>query len=240
VLEEGPNKVNTSTEAREARADAANKNRFEIWYFYGRLTKDELEAIDRASGKPANGLAEPDAETDVIVTVINDSVVRATINPLDSGAFPYHSMPWQRRAQHWAGVGVAEQMRAPQRIVNAALRATLNNAGKSAGSQLIINQSAIRPADGEWLVTPDKIWLTTTSDAPADVRMAFMAIEIPNVTDRLIAIITLGERFAEETTSIPLIAQGQSGATTPDTFGAAQLQKQQCQSAPALDRLCLR
>jgi hypothetical protein len=51
-----------------------------------------------------------------------------------------------------------------------------------------------------------------------------MAIEIPNVTNELMQIITLGERFAEETTSIPLISQGQSGATTPDTFGAAQLQ----------------
>jgi hypothetical protein len=84
----------------------------------------------------------------VIVTLINDSVVRANLNPLDSGAFPFHSMPWQRRAQHWAGVGVAEQMRTPQRVTNAALRALLNNAGKSAGSQLVVDQAAIRPMDG--------------------------------------------------------------------------------------------
>jgi hypothetical protein len=51
-----------------------------------------------------------------------------------------------------------------------------------------------------------------------------MSIEIPNVTQQLLEIITLGERFAEETTSIPLITQGQSGATTPETYGAAQLQ----------------
>jgi hypothetical protein len=72
-------------------------------------------------------------------------------------------------------------------------------------------------------ITPDKIWFKT-NDGPADVRQAFVAIEFPNVTGPLMEIITLGERFAEETTSIPLIAQGQSGATTPDTFGAAQLQ----------------
>jgi hypothetical protein len=28
------------------------------------------------------------------------------MNPLDSGELPYHSVPWQRRAGHWAGVGV--------------------------------------------------------------------------------------------------------------------------------------
>ena len=68
--------------------------------------------------------------------------------------------------------------------------------------------AAIRPADGLWTITPDKIW-EKTNDGPADVRQAFMAIQIPNVTQQLMEIITLGERFAEETTSIPLIAQGQ-------------------------------
>jgi hypothetical protein len=220
VLEEGPNKINLDAADRSA---SAQKNRFEVWYFYGSLTRDEIVAIDQAAGNAPSQSGEAPEEAHAIVTLINDSVVRATINPLDSGSFPYHSMPWQRRAKHWAGVGVAEQMRTPQKITNAALRALLNNAGKSAGSQLVINQSAIRPADESWAITPDKIWLTTT-EAPTDVRQAFMAVQVPNVTQQLTEIITLGERFAEETTSIPLIAQGQSGATTPDTFGAAQLQ----------------
>ncbi len=219
VLDEGPNKINKT----DSRGDqgAKTKDRFEVWYFYGSLTKDEMGAIDAASGRgTASDLLE---NVYALVTLINDSVVRATINPLDSGAFPYHSMPWQRRAQHWAGVGIAEQMRTPQRVVNAALRALLNNAGKSAGSQVVVNQRAVRPADGSWTVTPDKLWFTT-EDGPDDVRKAFLTIEIPNVTQQLMNIITLAERFAEETTSIPLISQGQSGATTPDTFGAAQLQ----------------
>jgi hypothetical protein len=238
VLEEGPNKVNSEGDGRgsgsssEGRAGRTTlqKGRFEVWYFYGALTKDEMQAIDQAAGKNTREATGQDdaacdgaGESHVIVTLINDSLVRATINPLDSGSFPYHSMPWQRRAQHWAGVGVAEQMRTPQKVTNAALRALLNNAGKSAGSQFVVDQGAIRPADDNWTITPDKIWYKT-NDGPADVRQSFMAIQIPNVTQELMQIITLGERFAEETTSIPLIAQGQSGATTPDTFGAAQLQ----------------
>jgi hypothetical protein len=218
VLEQGPNKANENSTNRPG--EAKTKDRYTVWYFYGTLTKEEMQAIDRASG---NKEFEGADEAHAIATLINDSVVRATINPLDSGSFPYHSMPWQRRSGHWAGVGVAEQMRAPQRVVNAALRALLNNAGKSAGSQLVIKQSAIRPADGDWTITPDKIWYSTT-DGSDDVRKDFLAIEIPNVTQQLTEIITLAERFAEETTSIPLITQGQSGATTPDTFGAAQLQ----------------
>jgi hypothetical protein len=223
VLAEGPDKANMEGDGRGSEV-LKNKSRYTVWYFYGQLTRDEVQAIDQAAGKPAadDGEDNPD-DMHVIVTLINDSVVRAAINPLDSGAFPYHSMPWQRRAQHWAGVGVAEQMRTPQKVTNAALRALLNNAGKSAGSQIVLNEGAIRPADGSWTITPDKIWFKT-QDGSADVRTDFLSIVIPNVTNELMQIITMGERFAEETTSIPLIAQGQSGATTPDTFGAAQLQ----------------
>jgi hypothetical protein len=223
VLKEGPDKVNTDVDPRDK--SAKSRGRYTVWYFYGQLTREEMQAIDMAAGRPAHDDNDADlaSERYVIVTLINDSVVRANLNPLDSGSFPFHSMPWQRRGQHWAGVGVAEQMRTPQRVCNAALRALLNNAGKSAGSQLVVDQAAIRPMDGSWSITPDKIW-AKTQDGPADIRAAMMAIEIPNVTQQLLEIITLGERFAEETTSIPLITQGQSGATTPDTFGAAQLQ----------------
>jgi hypothetical protein len=222
VLEEGPDK--SYLESERSTEGIKSKGRFEVWYFYGTLTKEEVRAIDQAAGRTPSDEDDIKPGTSyVIVTLINDSVVKAVINPLDSGSFPYHSMPWQRRARHWAGVGVAEQMRAPQRIVNAALRALLNNAGKSAGCQLVVDLAAIRPADGQWAITPDKIWYKT-QDGPADVRQAMMPIEVPNVTNQLTEIITMAERFAEETTSIPLIAQGQSGATTPDTFGAAQLQ----------------
>lgn len=224
VLEEGPDKANIDSDGRATNRDASkHKGRYSVWYYYGSLKREEIDAISAAAGKPPSDGAATD-DVYAIVTMINDTVVKATINPLDSGEFPYHSVPWQRRDGHWAGMGVAEQMKAPQRITNASLRAMLNNAGKSAGSQIVLEQDAIVPADGSWAIVPDKIWLKKTGSAGNDVRQAFQMFEIPNVTDQMMKIIELGERLAEESTSIPLITQGQSGATTPDTFGAAQLQ----------------
>lgn len=221
VLEEGPNK-SYQTSGADRRADSQrHKDRFEIWYFTGTLDREEMDAICLAANSDkTNGGSD---QVSVIVTLINDSVVRATPNPLDSGEFNYHSLPWQRRGGHWAGVGVAEQMRTPQRVTNAALRAMLNNAAKSADNQYFIDTTSIRPMDGKWEITPGKIW-GPTKDGPADIRQSFLAVQIPNTTAQMMTIIELGERMAEETTSIPLITQGQSGATTPDTFGAAQLQ----------------
>lgn len=202
------------------------KKRYEIWYYYGTLKREEMDAAFMAAGKTLSKDDVPEDQKSVyaIATMIGDTVVRASFNPLDSGAFPYHTMPWQRRAGSWAGIGVAEQCRMPQRTLNASTRAMLNNAGKSAGCQFVIDHAAIVPADGNWTITPDKIWYKVGDSTGDDVRMAITAIVIPNITEQLMVIVKYAMQLAEESTSIPLITQGQSGVTTPDTFGAAQLQ----------------
>lgn len=214
-----------SADSGAIRGDTVRKGRYEVWYFYGQLTRDELAQISEAGDKPItkDDVAVDQKMVHVIATLIGDKLVRAVINPLDSGAFPYHNMIWQRRAGHWAGIGVAEQIRMPQRTVNAAIRAMLNNAGKSAGSQIVLNHSKIKPSDGNWTITPDKIWFKTGDDLES-VEDAFQVHEIQNVTDKMLLIIEFAMKQAEEATSIPLITQGQSGPTTPETYGATQLQ----------------
>ena len=228
VLAEGPMRPKIEgDESPGEPSSAERKGRYEVWYYYGTITPAEMGCICGAAGQAMeDGAIKPgQSHVSAIVTLINGRAVRATLNPLDSGGFPYHSMPWQRRQGHWAGIGVAEQIAAPQKMVNAATRAMLNNAGKSAGSQVVLDQGAVKPANGQWSLTPDKIWYKT-GDASTDggVNDVFAIHEIPNVTDALMKIIEYGLQLAEESTSIPLITQGQSGNTTPDTFGAAQLQ----------------
>ncbi|MGC8536717.1 MAG: portal protein, partial [Rhizomicrobium sp.] len=226
VIEQGPDtgRKDDNTSG-DAHARAQRKGRYEVWYFYGTLKRDELDILMSAGGRRLRKTDVPPDQKQVyaIVTLINSVAVRATLNPLDSGRFPYHSMPWQRRAGHWAGIGVAEQARTPQRIVNAATRAVLNNAGKSAGSQIVLDQSIIEPADGSWIIVPDKIW-RKKGDSPLTVDQAFKIFEIPNVTQELMQIVEYGMNMAEESTSIPLVTQGQTGPTTPETLGATQLQ----------------
>jgi len=140
----------------------------------------------------AVGVEDVDDDKDeiyAIVTLVNDTIIRAVVNPLMSGKFPYYAMPWTRRAGMWAGVGIAEQINVPQRMCNAATRAMLNNAGKSAGSQVVVDQSSIVPADGSWIITPDKVWFKLADSPMDDVRKAFMAIEFPNVQPQMMAII---------------------------------------------------
>lgn len=227
VLEEGPEKAEAETSSSVSEQDKAKrKGRFHTWYYYGSLKREEMSCICTAAGKPLDPKNVPADQKTVyaIVTMINDCVVRATINPLDSGTFPYNTFPWRRRAGNWAGTGVSEQIRTAQKILNAATRAMLNNAGKAAGSIVVVDQGAIQPADGNWTLVPDKVFYKKADSPDQSVGDAFAIHQIPNTTDQLMKIINYALQLAEESTSIPLVTQGQTGPTTPDTLGATQIQ----------------
>lgn len=204
--------------------DANRKNIYETWHRYGMIRKDHFEALNPEVFKKEADLFKGKTSVFAIVTVINDIPVRGSLHYLDSEKIPYHNVPWQRRAGSWAGVGIPEQMSVPQRITNASVRAMLNNAGISAGPQIVIDKEGISPADGDLTLVPNKVWYLTNDGSIRDVQKAFFSYDITNVTPQLMKIVDLGLRLAEESTNIPLVSQGQSGSTTPETYGATQLQ----------------
>ena len=218
VLEQGPGKIFIDGANPSERNNTTNKNRYEVWYYYGTVNREDMSLAGAVGIED-----EPDKdEFHAILTLVNDTVIRAIINPLDSGTYPYHVMPWRRRPGHWAGVGVAEQMAVPQRMVNAATRAMLNNAGLSSGPQIIIDQAGITPADNSNRLYPGKIWYKTGESSAQSVNDSFLSVMIPSVEKEMMAIIEYGMKLAEEATSIPLITQ--QAPMTPQTFGQAELQ----------------
>lgn len=216
VLEEGPDKC--LAEGGNP-TDNKSKNRFPIWYCYGTLTRDDMALLNAVG---IEDVPEDVEDIHAIVEMVNDTVIRAIINPMDSGAFPYRVMSWSRRAGHWAGEGVGEKMFMPQRAVNASTRAMFNNAGVASGVQIVLNRQGVTPADEVWAITPNKLWYATGE--ATDVAKAFALFEIPSIQNELQAIIEYGMKLAEEQTGIPLVTQGQVGQTTPQTFGQAELQ----------------
>jgi hypothetical protein len=218
VIEEGPGKCRTDGGDNSQQRD---KNSYALWNFRGSISKSDFEA---ANEEQASKVDKAMNRVDVVITLINDTVIRAVQSPMDSGRLPYHTAPWSRRAGHWAGVGVGEQVRTPGRIVTAATRAMLNNAGNSSGAQVIMDPNAVEPANRDMRITPDKLWFIKNGAGVEDVRKVFASFEWPNTTDHLMKIVEYGFKLAEEHSNIPLISQGQSGKTTPDTFGGQQLQ----------------
>ena len=224
VLDEGPSKCYL-TEDGQRNPSAIDDpkiraKRFELYHFYGEISAEDLMV---ANENLASKVAKRETYH-VTATLINERVVRVVLNPLDTGRMPYRVFPWRRRSGHWAGVGIAEQCSPAQVMCNGATRAMLTNAGQSAGVQLIIDRTSIVPVDGKWIITPNKVWVKKSDATIDDMAKAFTAVEIPDRQQSLMNIIEYSFRIAEESTNIPLISQGQSGPSQPDTYGAAALQ----------------
>jgi hypothetical protein len=266
VLAEGPKHAVTGTSRRSKNWVKGNNEVFQIWYYHGYLSKEDLEACgyefdqpepdepglmsadgdaaeevaDHYLGESDDGAEEGEydapelesqpeakaltkAEPDhwpCVVVMVNDVIIKAAISPFDSGRFPYRVFRWEYRDDHWAGTGVARQMRTSQDGVNAGVRMLHDNAGVSGAPILIIDRSKIIPADGVWSVGPHKVYYT--AEESADVTKAFTWIIAPSMQAEMMNIIQFWMKMAEEETGMPMLLQGQQGGTE-HTLGEAQM-----------------
>ena len=217
ALNEGPSRREV-----EIGADGpaiAEGDKFEIWYYHGHLTPDDLEV---AGCSLDDDLKEDDKVIPATVTMVNDRIIKAAVSHLESGDFPYDVLPWRQRDGMPWGIGVGKQINVPQRMLNAATRNLMDNSGLSSGPQTVMRRGAIVPADSRWELTPRKLWFLNEGADVDDVRKALFSFDIPSMQNELMGIIQFALRMAEEVTGLPQIMQGQQGGA-PDTATGMQI-----------------
>lgn len=206
-IEEGAKTASASKE-QNYQNEALKREQFEIWYFHGSIKAEEMEA--------AGCVCEGNREYPAMITMVNNRVIRASLNPVSTGDFPYDVIPWKRRPGIPWGMGVGRQIRTPQRMVVGATRQLMNNLGLSSGPQITIRRG-VEPEDGNWTIEPLKIWVE--GDESGDqAGPPVIATVIPSLQDELMKTIQLGMKMAEDVTGLPQIMQGQQGSA-PETVG---------------------
>ena len=213
-LEEGPISSFDDTRKLQEGQKTTDKDLFEIWYFHGQVSKKDMAA----AGCRCDLEVAP-----CVVTMVNNHIIKITMSVLDSGEFPYDVMVWQDKIGHWAGIGVARQMRTCQKGLNGGVRAMQDNMALSSGPQIIVDSSKIEPADGKWTITPNKLWRKKLDGEDIDdVGKAFTIISIETRQSELLNIINYWTKAAEDVTGLPMLLQGQQGGAPP-TLGATQI-----------------
>ena len=220
VLEEGPGVSKyqyVRSDKREIAAQQANRP-FEVWYYTGEVEIEDL----RAAGVPNEELPEDDMLDTVSASLvmINTTIIKATINPSETGELPYDFFPWELEVDSPRGVGVPFLLRSQQKVINAGWRMMMDNAGMAVGPQIVVKRTMVTPADHKWEIAARKIWYA--KDDVEDVTKAFTAVEFSAHQEELAAIIQMGENLADTETGTPQLAQGEKG-NAPDTLGGMQL-----------------
>ena len=215
VLEEGPKKSATFQELKDEDQRDLARDTYEMWTYWGEVDYEDLEAAGVNVGD------KDELRTmSACVVMINSTIVKAYVNPLDGGDIPYDFFVWEKVSDSVWGYGIPYLMRAQQRVLNAAWRQMMDNAGVSSGPQIIVKAGSIQPADKQWQLSARKIWWAT--DDVDDVRKAFTAVEFNSYQGELANIIKMAMELADQETGVPMITQGEKGAA-PDTVGGMQL-----------------
>jgi len=215
VLEEGPKQSATLREMTDEDQRDMTRLTYEMWTYWGEVDHDDLESAGVNVGE------KDELRTiSACVVMINNTVVKAFMNPLEGGDIPYDFFVWEKVAGTIWGYGIPYLMRSQQKVLNAAWRQMMDNAGVSSGPQIVIKPGAIQPADKQWQLSSRKIWYAT--DDIDDVRKAFSTFEFNSHQAELAGIIKMATELADAETGVPTIMQGEKGAA-PDTVGGMQM-----------------
>lgn len=223
ILREEPVRTRVGYNDKESRhrvlqSTAGVGNLFEKWEYYGDLHREDLEAMDV-------DLSHDDVTQSfsACVVFVNEKPIKVMLNVLDTGALPYDFFPWTMVAGSPWGIGVPRILFWLQRIITAAWRAMMDNAGDSAGANVVLSNRLV-PVDGNWEITGKKIWRFLDNDdiTEDDVRKAFAQFQITNNQSQLQAIIDIALKFVDMETAMPMLFQGEK-AEAPETLGATNI-----------------
>lgn len=192
---------------------------YHVFEYTGPLSVEDMEALAHAFGddETLKDLQEVDPldEVQAVIMFCQGEVLKFGIYPFDSGECMYSVFNLLKDESTVFGYGVPWMMRDPQKALNAAWRAMLDNGGMSAGPQVVIAQGMIEPVDGSWTLYPRKVWWANEA-MPTNSR-AFEIFNIPSQQGDLAGIISMSEREIDEMTSMPKLAQGEQGTDVTKT-----------------------
>ena len=136
--------------------------------------------------------------------VVQGTIIRVSLPLIDGDdALPYNIAVWEKDDGSIFGHGMPYMMADQQRVVHATWEMLLDNAGLSAGPQIVLNKDQIEPANGKWEMESMKIWYMT--EFGGDVRSAFQFVDIPNNQQSLMNVIESAMQFADIESQSPMI-----------------------------------
>ncbi len=187
---------------------------YELWIYTGPVDRDILDMI---------GIKRPGAfdELEVEVHFIGTTIIKIVEMPLETDEHGYSVFNWIKVDGSIFGYGMPYVLRDPQVVTNSSWRAMLDNGALSVGPVTVCDTRLIEPADGQWALTPRKVFWK--KDPSASIGNAFATFNISSFQPELKDIFNTAKELADEEGAMPKIAQGEMGNTPIQTATATSM-----------------
>lgn len=178
------------------------KNKYLVLEYHGPIKREDLDMLGKSTDMP-EGVDDIYGE----IWVCNSRVIRLELETLEGcNKLPYYACVWEGDPATVFGFGIPMLARDQQRVVNESYKMFLDNAGLSAGPQVVIDTTIIKAQEGGNDITPMKTWLGT--EYGADLSKAIQFFVPPSQAEGLAMVIDRARSFADEESSINLITAG--------------------------------
>jgi hypothetical protein len=208
VLRTSPCRIRVA-EGRVQR-DVIEEDSYEMWTYHGEIEPDEMLTFTEQSGDPIEDV------TFGVLVMVNDTVIGAMPSWVADETLPIDVWCWRKADDSPQGYGLPDELEHQQRVVNSAWRQVMDNGRTSLGGQIVMKKGVIIPQNGNYEITPNKIWLA--KDDLEDVRQAFSVFEFNSHLQELLSIAQAAMAFADTESGMPQIMGGEQGSA-PETVG---------------------
>lgn len=172
-------------------ASASSEKRYEVLEYWGNLDASEV-----GGGAGAGGTVQAN------VWLAGGRVIKAVPAPIQGVRLPYFLYYFDKDETSIFGEGLASIMRDPQTLINASVRAMLDNAAICTGPQVEVNQDLLPEGEDISDVYPFRIWLRSGAGESAS-NPAIRVTPLPSYTEEFMAMAQMFERLAHEVTGTP-------------------------------------
>ena len=205
TLQDGPNYRNRTFETQIKAEDDSNTTeteRFEILEFWGCVDKKVLEDAQI----PIPEGMDDEKEMQINAWVTENRVLRMVVNPFKPYRIPYNAFPYEKNPYSFFGIGVPENMKDAQQIMNGHARMAIDNLALSGSLVFDVDESAL-VAGQNMDVYPGKIF-RRQAGMPGQ---AIHGLKFPNTSTENMMMFDKFRQLADESTGIPSYSHGQTG-----------------------------
>jgi len=163
-------------------------------------------------GMDPSKIDDPDADYDACVWLIGKWVIKAQLNYDPMRTRPIFKSSWEEVPGDYWGLGLVDALGDVQGIVNAAVRALVNNMGMASGPQVEVNVDRLPAGESITTIVPWKVYQTQDSEFGTGSGGAVNFFQPDSNVSELLTVIEKFYEFADNWSLIPRYMSGDSSS----------------------------
>ena len=179
------------------------RNKYEVLEFWGYIPSDELEMAGVKIPEELRGL-----EVAANIWMIGNYIIKAVIAPVKGVVLPYYFFYYDKDESSFYGSGLPTITRDPQKILNACVRAMLDNAALSSGGIFEVNEDMLSPNEDARDMHANKV-IRRQGIGQEGAIPALRVSTIPNYSSNYMSMIEMFKQMFDDISALPRVMHGE-------------------------------